>query len=97
MTSKHIVKDEDFKEVAQVRVDAKFRIVLGKVSKGIPQFRIYQNALGQIILDPQTTIPAYEAWLFKDTQILKSLQRSLAQVKAGKTVKAREDYSKYLD
>ena len=31
-------------------------------------YRIYRNSFGQIILDPMVTIPAYEAWLFKNNE-----------------------------
>lgn len=97
MTSKDIVRDAEFKEVAQIRVDAKSRVVLGALSRGVPQFRVYRNSLGQIILDPQVTVSAYEAWLFKNPAASKAVRKGLAEAREGKTIKSKEDYSKYLE
>ena len=52
---------------ASVKPDAKKRVVLPKalVEEGIT-YHIYTNKFGQIVLDPQVTIPASELWLFKN-------------------------------
>jgi hypothetical protein len=97
MTFKSIVKDQEFKELPQARVDSKYRVSLGAAGKQLSQFRVYQNALGQIILDPQVSVPACEAWLFKNPKISKSIQKGLEDARLGKTTKSKEDYSKYLD
>jgi hypothetical protein len=97
MTFKSIVKDQEFKELAQARVDSKYRVSLGAAGKQLSQFRVYQNALGQIILDPQVSVPAYEARLFKNPKISKSIQKGLEEARLGKITKSKEDYSKYLD
>ncbi len=94
-----IVKDSHFEEIAEVRADAKNRITLGK-RKGsvrVNFYKVYCNSIGQIILDPQVTIPAHEEWLFKNRQATKLVKDGLRDAKQGRVVKAREDFSKYID
>jgi hypothetical protein len=81
-----IIKDEKLIRVAKsVRPDIKKRIVLPKilVKEGV-SYRIYYNSLGQIILDPQVTIPASEAWLFENHEAIASVRRGLADAANGK-------------
>ena len=92
-----IVKDGNFEEFGEIKADSKNRITLGKkgwrVSTNI--FKVYINSLGQIILDPQATIPAYEQWLFKNKEAAKLVQDGLEDMKQGRVKKANEDFSKY--
>ena len=84
-----IIKDSDFKRVAEsVKPDAKKRVVLPKLPSvdGIT-YHIYSNRLGQIILDPQVTIPASEAWLFKNPEALASVRQGLSDAAKGKVSK----------
>ena len=98
MTGNSIVKNSQFEEIAEVKVDSKNRITLGKnkVMK-IHIYKVYRNTIGQIILDPQVTIPAHEQWLFKNKKAAKMVQAGLEDAKQGRLVKAPEDYSKYVD
>ena len=50
-------------------------------------YHIYHNSLGQIVLDPQVTIPASEAWLFNNPKALASVRRGLADAAQGKVSK----------
>ena len=99
MLETDIVRDVHFEKVAEVKVDAKNRITLSKGKNTIRSsiYKIYQNPIGQIILDPQVTIPAHEQWLFKNKEAAKAVKAGLEDVKKGRLVKAREDYSKYND
>jgi hypothetical protein len=84
-----IIKDTDLEMVAaSVKPDAKKRVVLPKalVEEGIT-YHIYANKLGQIVLDPQVTIPVSELWLFKNPSALASVQRGLADAAQGKVSK----------
>jgi hypothetical protein len=84
-----IIKDTDLEMVAaSVKPDAKKRVVLPKalVEEGIT-YRVYTNKFGQIVLDPQVTIPASELWLFKNLDALASVQRGLSDVAQGKVSK----------
>ena len=56
---------------------------------------VYENSLGQIVLDPMKTVPAYEVWLYKNPKALESVKRGLSQAKAGKIVRAKESFAKY--
>ena len=84
-----IIKNTDFKDIAKnVKPDAKKRVVLPKalVREGVT-YRIYSNSLGQIVLDPQVTIPASEAWLFSDPDALASVRRGLSDAAKGNVSK----------
>jgi hypothetical protein len=88
-----IIKDEKFIRVAEsVKLDAKKRVVLPRpsVREGIT-YHIYSNSLGQIILDPQVTIPASEAWLFNNPDALASVQRGLSDAAQGRVSKVDLD------
>jgi hypothetical protein len=84
-----VIKDTKLQMVAAgVRPDAKKRVVLPKalVGEGIT-YHIYTNKFGQIVLDPQVTIPASELWLFKNPAALASVKRGLADAARGRVSK----------
>ena len=88
-----IIKDTDFKKIAEsVKPDAKKRVVLPKIQ--VPEgvtYHIYTNSLGQIVLDPQVTIPASEAWLFNNPDALASVRRGLSDAAQGRVSKVDPD------
>lgn len=89
MVMNMIIKDKDFKRVAEgVKPDAKKRVVLpgNQVREGII-YHIYSNSIGQIILDPQVTIPASEAWLFNNPAALASVRKGLSDAVEGRVTK----------
>jgi len=84
-----VIRDSDLEKVADsVRPDAKKRILLSKVpiQEGTT-YHIYINSLGQIVLDPQLTIPASEAWLFNNPNALASVRKGLSDAAQGKVSK----------
>ena len=88
-----IIKDTHLEMVAaSVKPDAKKRVVLPKVlvGEGIT-YHIYTNKFGQIVLDPQVTIPASELWLFNNPDALASVQRGLSDAAQGKVSKVDLD------
>jgi len=88
-----VLKDTDLTIVAEsVKPDAKKRVVLPKalVKEGI-RYHIYTNKFGQIVLDPQVTVPASEVWLFNNPVALASVQRGLADAAQGKVSKVDLD------
>ena len=98
MAKSNIIKEPDFEPYGEVRVDSKNRITLSRVGNvKIASYKMYRNSLGQYILDPQVTIPAHEVWLYQNPKALAAVQKGLAAARAGKLVKAKEDFSKYLD
>lgn len=98
MEQAQIVKDPHFEEVAEVKADSKNRVTLGKKgwSAKVSIYKVYCNSIGQIILDPQVTIPAHEQWLFKNEEAAKLVKAGLEDAKRGRFVKAREDFSKHV-
>jgi hypothetical protein len=92
-----IIKDKNFKMVAgSVKPDSKHRVGLSKID--IPDgvtFCVYLNEMGQIVLDPQVTIPASELWLFENKEALASVHKGLLESAAGDTRK-RGSFAKYV-
>jgi len=69
-----------------VRPDSRKRVALGKAldDLGDASFNVYKDADGRIILEPHVSIPASEAWLFRNQKALDSVRRGLEQAAAGK-------------
>lgn len=96
MFKPEVLKDAEFEEVAEARMDSKHRIALGRTVPGrVRSFRVYRNAHGQVILDPMVSIPAYETWLFGDKRASALVREGLEDAQRGRLVKAKEDFSKY--
>ena len=96
MTKHELLKDAEFEAVTEARLDAKHRVGLGKLISGqVTSVKVYRNAHGQIILDPMVSIPAHEAWLFKNQKAASLVQQGLEDAKQGRLVKTKEDFSKY--
>lgn len=88
----------NFEEVAEVKADSKNRISLGhKVRHPAKHYRVYQeSSTGKILLEPLVMVPISEPWLDKNLKAKASVERGLAQAKAGRLIKAKEDFSKYI-
>jgi len=96
MTRQELLKDTEFEAVTEARVDAKHRIGLGSSIAGpVTTFKVYRNVHGQIILDPMVSVPAYEAWLFKNKRAARLVRQGLEDARQGRLVKTKEDFSKY--
>ncbi len=97
MVKTEILKDADFEEITEARIDSKHRIALGRtVPREVRSFRMYRNAHGQVILDPMVSIPASEAWLFKNKRAAALVQQGIDEARQGRLIKAKEDFSKHL-
>ncbi|MFC1916196.1 hypothetical protein ACFLW4_05845 [Chloroflexota bacterium] len=84
-----IIKDTNFTGIAKgVKPDTRRRVILPEVlvREGVT-FRIYTNSDGQIVLDPQVTIPVSESWVFKNPDILALVQRGLSDAAEGRVSK----------
>jgi hypothetical protein len=84
-----IIRDEELTIVAEgVKPDHKRRVLLPKtlVQKGIT-YHVYTNSFGQIILDPQVTIPASEAWLFRNPVAIAAVRQGFTDAAQGKVSK----------
>lgn len=74
--------------VRDVRPDSKRRVTLGKALAGLGEdvrFDVYRNPSGQIVLDPQVSIPASEAWLYRNPKALAAVRRGLEEAAEGKS------------
>lgn len=89
-----VLREQDFTDYGTARVDSKHRIVL----KGSTEehYRVYRNAAGQILLDPQVMIPAHEAWLYKNKEALASVRRGLKEAGEGK-LRSGPSYASHAD
>jgi len=92
-----IIRDQDFKKVANgIKPDAKNRVALRHVhtEDGVT-YHMYTNTLGQIVLDPQVTIPASELWVFEHKDVLASIDKGMAESAKGKLIK-RDSFAKHV-
>ena len=84
-----VIKEMGFERIADsVKPDNRKRVGLGKIQmqEGV-LYDVYTNSTGQILLDPKVTIPAYEAWLFRNPKALASVKRGLDDAVQGKISK----------
>lgn len=79
-----------------VRPDARGRIYLGDIAKGISSYSVELHDDGKITLDPKVEIPAREAWLYQNNTALNSVKRGLKDTANGR-VSQMPDFSGYLD
>ena len=85
----NIIRDTNYEKVAEgAKPDTRNRVILPKVlvREGIT-YHIYVNSDGQILLDPQVTIPASEAWLYKNPDAIASVRRALSDAEQGRVSK----------
>jgi hypothetical protein len=83
-----IIKDQKLVRVGKpVTPDSRKRVVLPKtvVREGVTYY-VYHNSLGQIILDPQASIPASELWVFENKDVLASIDKGIRESLIGKTI-----------
>ena len=88
MENKIIKNDNFYKIASNIKPDVKKRVVLCKeaIAEGLT-YHVYRNELGQIILDPQISIPASEVWLYKDTKYEQAVAAGLKEAAEGKISK----------
>jgi hypothetical protein len=87
MPTSTIIKDSDFQLVSEfAQPDAKKRLSLGDALQGATAYNIYRNPLGQVVLDPVKTVPAYEMWLYENPEALASVKKGLKESVEGKGV-----------
>ncbi len=69
-----------------IRPDSRNRVSLGRAldNLGDASFDVYRDEKGRIILDPRVSIPASEAWLFRNKKAIDSVRRGLSDAAEGK-------------
>ena len=79
-----------------VRPDAKGRIALGALAKGISSYRVHKEESGRLVLEPFVEIPERERWLYKNPEALAMVEQGLRESAEGKTVRM-DSFAQYLD
>jgi hypothetical protein len=64
-----------------LRPDAKGRITLGSIARGISGYSMSQESNGVLILKPFIEIPVKEKWLFENATALQKVKTGLTQAK----------------
>lgn len=66
--------------IGEVTLDKKRRLALGRIvkEKEISSFDIYRTENGYL-LKPKVSIPADEAWIFKNPEVKRRLAKGLSQ------------------
>lgn len=77
-----------------LRPDAKGRITLGALAKGVSSFVVSKEDDGRLTLEPYKEIPAREAWLFENPTAIGKVRQGLSDAAAGR-VRDRGDFSQF--
>ncbi len=76
----------------EIAPDERRRLALGPAmpadAEGL-RYRVFLNDLGQILLDPVKSVPAYEAWIYENPDRISSIVRGIKQAESGKTVRIK--------
>ena len=89
---------DNMEPLGDVKADSKHRISLGRKVKLASHYRVYQDrSTGRIVLEPMAVVPISEPWLDHNPKAKASVERGLADAKAGRLVDASEDFSKFID
>lgn len=78
-----------------LRPDSKGRITLGALAKNVSSFRVHVEAGGKLVLEPFAEVPFHERWIYENPEISASIDRGIADAKAGRVV-SRGSFKKYL-
>ena len=91
MQKNSVKVNEEFKEIDTRTIDDRNRLTLGELLKGSKRVRLYQNSLGEVLLQPVVEIPASELWLFQNREALDNVKRGLKDAVEGRISKANLD------
>lgn len=89
MKNQPVFVKQDFKVVDDRILDAKGRITISHdwmpyKNQSIRSFKIYRNGDGDLLLRPEVSVPAREAWIFQNPEVLASIRRGIQDAKEGK-------------
>jgi len=92
----------DFKALDHRIIDSKSRVTLSQTwikqdaARPVHSFKIYRNGDGDLLLRPEVTVPAREAWVYENPKILASLQRGIKDIEQGRG-EVVKDLDSFLD
>jgi hypothetical protein len=84
------------KDTKTVRPDAKGRITLGSLTKGVSGYVVTKDKNNRVILEPMVEIPAEEKWLFDNKMALHQVQQGLLDSANGNLI-SRGNFGKYAE
>ena len=93
-----VIRDTDFHCVSEfVKPDDRSRLKLSTLlgADASTGYAVWQNATGQIVLDPVAVIPAAELWLYKNPKALAAVREGIEQVGEGRVVHRGSFAEKY--
>ena len=99
------ILDERFEPAGEGTLDDRNRVALTKAVGALRarlgdiagvRFDIHVNSVGQVLLSPAVSIPAHEAWLFRNPAALAQVREGLAQAKRGEKADW-PSFAKYAD
>ena len=79
-----------------LKPDAKGRITLGKLAKGVSSFHVKIDKFKRIVLEPYAEIPLREKWLYDNKKALQDVKTGLKEAAKNKT-KSLGDFSQFAD
>jgi hypothetical protein len=62
-----------------LRPDAKGRVALGELGKGVTNYKVSQLDNGQLIFTPYTEIPFSDKWVFDKPDLLEQFKQYVSQ------------------
>jgi len=93
---------EEFMPYGMKQLDSKDRITLGgKLRKiignkmAVEGFQVFVGRDGDILLRPAVAIPAREAWIYKNPEVIAAIRRGLEDAKNGRLIRV-DSVEKYL-
>lgn len=90
-----ILDDQFVDTKTAVKKDSRGRIALGP-DVAEEMFSVSRNRHGQYLLTPVVQVPAHEAWLWTNPAAMASVQKGLADAKAGR-VKSIGSFAEHAD
>lgn len=78
------INQSDIGTFQTLHPDAKGRITLGKLAKGVSSFHVTQQENGKILLEPYVEIPQHEQWLFNNKATMAGVLRGIKDAAEGR-------------
>jgi hypothetical protein len=80
-----------------LRPDAKGRVCLGAIAKGISGYQaIINQATKEVLLKPYTELPYSEKWVYENIEVLESIKKGLTQSSKQQTV-YKGSFEKFIE